>query len=120
MKRTPLQDTLSITKALSDRQRVRILMLLTGGERCVCQIVEVVKLAASTISKHLSILTAAGLLECRKDGRWAYYRLADATPALAWLQKSLHQDPAIRADQAILHKIIKQTPESLCRQQRPS
>ena len=120
MNRSPLHDVLSVTKALSDAQRVRIVMLLVHGELCVCQIVGVLKLATSTISKHLSILAAAGLVESRKDGRWAYYRLAKGIPNLRWLQGTLENDPAIRADAAALTKIKKQDMEVLCRQQRPA
>ena len=70
-----MRSTLRITKALSDIQRLRILMILRAGELCVCQIIAVVGLAPSTVSKHLSILSAADLVDSRKDGRWAYYRL---------------------------------------------
>ena len=102
MNREAMRETLRVTKALSDLQRVRILMLLRGGELCVCQIVEVLALAPSTISKHLSLLSAAGLVDWRKSrkrsvggkengtrrrgaGRWTRRRkfcsCARATPA---------------------------------------
>lgn len=71
-----MTSTVRVTKALGDVQRLRILSLLERGELCVCQIIEVLGLAPSTVSKHLSLLSAAGLLEMRKEGRWAYYRLA--------------------------------------------
>jgi len=118
MKRPPLHDTLAITKALSDRQRVRILMLLAGGELCVCQVVEVMDLAASTVSKHLSLLTAAGLAEGRKEGRWAYYRTSTREPILRWLRQSLKADPQIERDQTKLKIVKKKNMEDLCRQQR--
>ena len=120
MKRTPLHETVAITKALADRQRIRILMLLTGGELCVCQIVEVMALAASTVSKHLSLLAAAGLAEGRKEGRWAYYQASPKEPIIAWLLKSLPADPQIKQDQARLKSFKKTNPEDLCRQQRAS
>ena len=69
-------ETLNITKALSDENRIRALMMLTGGELCVCQIIEMLGLAPSTVSKHMSILRQAGLVETRKEGRWIYYRLS--------------------------------------------
>ena len=65
-----------ITKALSDENRVRTLLALGGRELCVCQIVELLGLAPSTVSKHMSILANARLVESRQDGRWRYYRLA--------------------------------------------
>ena len=116
--------TLRITKALADIQRVRILMMLGSGELCVCQIVEVLALAPSTVSKHLSILHNAGLVDARKDGRWAWYRLPDGDaaasiqPVLAWLAESLEDDAAIRADRKALRAAVSCTPESLSRRQR--
>ena len=118
MRRTPLHETLAITKALSDRQRVRILMLLTRGELCVCQIVEVMGLAASTVSKHLSLLSAAGLADGRKEGRWAYYRTSTKEPILRWLVQALRTDPQIQLDQNKLNLVKKKNMEDLCRQQR--
>ena len=68
---------MAITKALADEQRVRVLLALERGELCVCQIVELMGLATSTISKHMSILKQARLVDSRKQGRWIYYRRAD-------------------------------------------
>lgn len=120
MKHTPLRDVLAVTKALSDAQRVRILMLLRDGELCVCQIVAVLRLATSTVSKHLSILATAGLVEVRKDGRWSYYQLAAGDRPFRWMHNDLEKDEQIRADRAALGKIKKQSLEVLCRQQRPN
>jgi len=95
---------LAITKALSDETRVRALMALADGEACVCQIIEILRLSPSTVSKHMSILQQAGLVERRKDGRWHYYCLAgrDAPPlvrqALRWTLKALEQEKIIVAD----------------------
>jgi len=122
-----LRGTLRITKALADAQRLRILMLLRGGELCVCQIVEVLRLAPSTVSRHLSLLSAADLVVSRKDGRWAYYRLPDADEAGAahaahaaqqWLENTLGHDKSITADIAKLRIAAASDPEALCRQQR--
>ena len=71
-----MRQFMAMTKALADEKRVRVLLALQGGELCVCQITELFGLAASTISKHLSILYQAGLVNSRKDGRWIYYSLA--------------------------------------------
>ena len=69
-------DFMAVTKALADENRVRMLLALQKQELCVCQIIELVKLAPSTVSKHMSILRAARLVDARKDGRWMFYRLA--------------------------------------------
>lgn len=70
-----MENFLSVTKALSDKHRVRALLALRYGELCVCQITEFLKLAPSTVSKHMSILKQAGLVISRKQERWVYYRL---------------------------------------------
>src|ERR1039457_5801277 len=70
-----MREFMNITKALADENRVRALLALRKGELCVCQITELFGLAASTVSKHLSILYQAALVESRKEGRWMYYRL---------------------------------------------
>ena len=57
---------MEVTKALADETRVRMLLALQGGELRVCQITELFKLAPSTISKHLSILYQAQLVDSRK------------------------------------------------------
>src|SRR5436190_10601898 len=96
-----MRELMSITKALSDPNRVRILLALRRGELCVCQITELFGLATSTVSKHLSILSHAGLIRSRKAERWVYYRLPDKSApvavreALDWVHKSL-----ARADEA--------------------
>ncbi len=124
MMRGDLRGALRVTKALADAQRIRILMMLERGEFCVCQIVEVLGLAPSTVSKHLSILAAADLVVSRKDGRWAYYRRPDSDPSagprapLDWLNRTLQDDPQIRADRKKLAAVVARRPEELCRKQR--
>lgn len=77
-KQMTIEEFTGITKALSDQHRVRAFMALLRGELCACQIIELLSLAPSTVSKHMSILVTAGLVESRKDSRWVYYRLADS------------------------------------------
>jgi len=119
-----IRSTLQVTKALSDLQRLRILMMLQPGELCVCQIVEVLALAPSTVSKHLSILSVAGLVDSRKDGRWAYYRLPDGAdgefvrPVLKWLGEALKGDESLARDAKNLKRITACPPENICRRQR--
>lgn len=70
-----MKHVLSTTKALSDRTRLRILCALDGGELCVTQLVDLLEVAASTVSAHCRVLEQAGLVESRKDGRWVFYHL---------------------------------------------
>jgi DNA-binding transcriptional ArsR family regulator len=117
-----MNEFMAITKALSDPSRVRILLSLRRGELCVCQITELLDLATSTISKHLSILNQAGLILSRKTERWVYYRWPDASSApvvvreaLDWVAKSLAKTDEATADAARLKKILKIDPVELCR-----
>ena len=99
-----MRPFLEITKALSDETRVRALLALRDGEFCLCHLVGLLELAPSTISKHLDILGQAGLVQRRKRGRWAYFRLAgrDAPPAvrqaLRWALDALTDDAALARD----------------------
>jgi ArsR family transcriptional regulator, arsenate/arsenite/antimonite-responsive transcriptional repressor len=114
-----MKDFLATTKALSDPSRVRALMALTGGELCVCQLIELLALAPSTVSKHMAILHQAGLVVTRKEGRWVYYRLPGSPdPAvratLTWAKGSLKKDPRVVADAKRIGKVRKMNKEALC------
>jgi ArsR family transcriptional regulator len=70
-----MRETLAVMKALADENRLRIVAALEGRELCLCQVVQLLGLATSTVSRHMSILQQARLVESRKDGRWTYFRL---------------------------------------------
>ena len=114
---------MAITKALSDPNRVRILLALRSGELCVCQITALFGFAPSTISKHLSILHDAGLILSRKSERWVYYRLPDKTAATAvrealdWVHKSLAKTAEAGDDAKKLKQILKLNPTLICQRQ---
>ena len=118
-----MREFMRITKALADENRVRVVLALKAGELCVCQISEMFGLAASTISKHLSILYDAGLIESRKEERWVYYRLPgkEATPAVReaidWVQKSLGGTLQAVEDHKKLKQILKEDPTTICQRQ---
>jgi len=117
-----MREVLAITNALADESRVRALMALTGGQLCVCQIVELLQLAPSTVSKHLYILRQGGLVESQKKGRWIFYSLpSEPDPAarrsIEWLQESLKKDSRVIEDAKRLKVILKEDPEEICRRQ---
>ena len=124
MNEEPMRMALRVTKALADVQRARILMMLRAGELCVCQIAEVLGLAMSTVSKHLSILDGAGLVESRKDGRWMFYRLPEGKagefvrPVLEWLGGALQKDEQVRRDAKQVQRVVACDPERLCQRIR--
>ena len=62
-------------KALSDPHRLRILDRLRGGERCVCELTDVLDAGQSLLSFHLKVLKDAELVADRREGRWMHYRL---------------------------------------------
>lgn len=97
---------LAITKALADESRVRIVMALAKGELCLCQLIAMLGLAPSTVSKHMAVLMQAGLTKCRKAGRWHYYRLADAAQeerrpiweTIKWVQAMVQDSVVVEED----------------------
>jgi DNA-binding transcriptional ArsR family regulator len=118
-----MRDLMVVTKALADESRVRILLALQPGEICVCQIVELLQLAPSTVSKHMSILKQARLVESRKEGRWMFYRLADedapaeAKEMAALVFRLTASDARRREDAKRLKQILKMDRDELCRKQ---
>jgi DNA-binding transcriptional ArsR family regulator len=114
-------EFMNITKALADENRVRILLALNGrDELCVCQLIDMLQLAPSTVSKHLFILRNARLVRGRKQGRWMYYRLNTngSSPAVAgaleWVTRSVADDPLIQQDDARLREILTEPTELKC------
>jgi ArsR family transcriptional regulator len=90
-------------RAFSDRTRLRILHLLLDGELCVCDIVTVIRVPQPTASRHLAYLVRAGLIQKRKQGLWAYYKLAPATSSLhrslvKCLKECFHDVPGLLSD----------------------
>jgi ArsR family transcriptional regulator len=64
-------------KALSDPQRLALLSILQGGERSVSELADATKRPQPNVSQHLASLAAAGLVEARREGNRAFYRIAD-------------------------------------------
>jgi DNA-binding transcriptional ArsR family regulator len=80
-------------KALGDQVRLRLLSLIAshpGGEACVCEISATFDVSQPTISHHLKLLRAAGLLDCERRGTWVYYWVIPS--ALQQLSSVLHVD----------------------------
>lgn len=120
------RDTLAALKALGDENRLRALLACSEQELCVCQITELLQLAPSTVSKHMSILRQADLVESRKEGRWIYYRISpEFAPAsvqalLRELRTELSGDSKWQRDKQALAEILATDPEELCRRQSRS
>lgn len=82
-------------QALADETRLRIirLMVTTGEEACLCELVDSLMEPAYKLSRHLKILRQAGLLSSHKDGRWVYHRLVSKLPYLETLHATVRALP---------------------------
>lgn len=105
-----MQEAAALFKALSEEVRLRILALLAGGELCVCDLIAVLALPQSTISRHLASLRHAGLVAGRRQGVWMYYRLAEGRSEqdlVSSLRSYLAELPAARDDREALAFYLK-------------
>lgn len=119
-----LYDLVTVIKAIADKNRVRLLFALKRQKLCVCQLTEMLGLAPSTVSKHISLLKSARLVESQKQGRWVYYSLSEkrispiAKEAVNWLFHFAADTEEIEKDQRSLNKILKSDPGILCRMKK--
>ena len=95
-----LKNKIIIFKALSDPNRLRILKMLQVKDLCVCEITDILGLAPSTVSKHLSILREAGFIKEDKQGKWMNYML-NAKP----------KDPTLASVVSMMHLWFEDTDE---------
>lgn len=89
-----MTETVEIFKVLGDETRLRLvnLFLQTDEDLCVCEMVDALELPQYQISKHLTILKNAGLLQASREGTWVYYRLdREESPLLRDLFKVLRR-----------------------------
>lgn len=75
-----MSDTLRHLKALADETRLRLALVLQRYELSVNELVSLLGMGQSRVSRHLKILTEAGLLRARRDGLWVFYSAAEAGP----------------------------------------
>jgi len=112
-----LDKQAEIFKALSDKSRLRILKMLQKKSLCVCEITEILRLATSTVSNHLSILKEAGLIIDEKDKKWINYMINPnpENPEVASILVSLHllleDDLMVKKDREFIKTVDR---EVLC------
>jgi len=117
------RDALAALRALSDENRLRALMAVSDRELCVCQIIELLQLSPSTVSKHMSILRDADLVASRKEGRWIHYRLSleyaapEVKALVETLREQLRESGRARQDKEMLREILAMDPSVLSRRQ---
>lgn len=71
------QKTSNLMKAFCDENRVRILLLLSTGEKSACRLLEGIDIAQSTMSHHMKILCDSGIVTGRKEGKWMHYSISE-------------------------------------------
>jgi ArsR family transcriptional regulator len=107
-----------IFKALADPIRLRIVLLLKSeGELCVCDLMAVLDLPQSTVSRHLAYLKRSGWIDGRRQGAWMYYRIRIESctlcvDLLSVLQQHAADCPAARSDRSSLAAFLKNKPNA--------
>lgn len=119
---TSMDKTVAIIKAVSDKNRLRILNALSvHHELCACQITELLGVSGATVSKHLARMVKAGVLINRKQGRWIYFRLnrmAERAPLFEWITSQTKRSLTAQTDLQALSNILQFPCEELCLRQR--
>ena len=113
----PLPRIVQMHKAIGHPARLRLLTMLRDGPLCVCQLTVVLKLAASTVSEHLSELRKAGVVSEKKTGRWVAYSLSPDATAQAILNAvwpEIESDPEARADAIVVSALRRVPVDELC------
>ncbi len=96
-------------KALADSTRLRITVLLSNGELCVCDLTEVLKLPQPTISRHMAKLKSAGIVSDRRAGKWIHYKLSDdqfVAETTGPIAKNLNSTEPYVTDRALLESYL--------------
>ena len=102
-----------VFKALSDETRIRLLKLLQQRELCVCELMQVLNMTQSRVSRNLGILKDAGLVKDRRDGLWVHYSLNEksfnryAVPLLELLRDWANDDEVILKDLEGLSEAVR-------------
>lgn len=78
-----------VFKAFCDENRIRILRMLTSGEKCACKLLEELNVTQPTLSHHMKILCDSGVVLGRKEGKWMYYSISEEGGRLAveWIKE---------------------------------
>ena len=71
------RKTALIFKAFCDENRIRILKMLTSGEKCACKMLEELNVTQPTLSHHMKILCDSGVVIGRKEGKWMHYSISE-------------------------------------------
>lgn len=94
------RKTALIFKAFCDENRIHILNLLCGGEKCACKLLEEMSISQPTLSHHMKILCDSGIVVGRKEGKWMHYRISseDVQTAQAYLTRLTAVNPTCESE----------------------
>ncbi|MCI6652522.1 MAG: metalloregulator ArsR/SmtB family transcription factor [Ruminococcus sp.] len=70
------KKTATIFKAFCDENRIKILDMLSTGEKCACRLLEEIDVTQPTLSHHMKILCDSGIVVGRKEGKWTHYSIS--------------------------------------------
>jgi ArsR family transcriptional regulator len=102
-------EIIKYCKALSDETRVRLVNVLLEYELNVGEIVQVMEMGQSRISRHLKILSESGLVGVRREGLWAFYRVSEEGPGRGFLngvRDLMSGEPELKRDRNRAEKVI--------------
>jgi ArsR family transcriptional regulator len=111
--RRAMKKIANIFKALSDDTRLRVIKLLQERELCVCELMQVLEMSQPRISRHLSVLKNAGLVNDRREGKWIHYSLRQETQGkeikilLDSMVVMANDDAVVKGDKKNLKKAIR-------------
>ncbi|MGE4319308.1 MAG: ArsR/SmtB family transcription factor [Deferribacterales bacterium] len=106
-----IDNTVEMIKAIADKNRLRIMLMLSERPLCVCEIDSVLGIALSTISSHLKQMRSAGVIESEKEGRWVvYHPTADplVRSIISDIKKQLSDDAEVKSDMAKIKTLCRE------------
>ncbi len=105
-----MQNTVLSFKALGDENRFRIVMMLRVRPLCVCEMLEVLDIAGSTLSTHLKILVNAGIIGHKKDGRWVEYFLKESVDEnlFRYIERTMEDNSVLDRDRRKVLSITRE------------
>ena len=112
-----MRELVKVFKAVADKNRIRILKMLQHKKMCVCELSAVLGITRPSVSRHLSLMKEAGLVEDERNSPWIDYRLCEekinhyAPIIQSYLKDWINDDPKIKED---IKKIKTLNREELC------
>ena len=113
-----MRELVKVFKALGDRNRLRILKMLQHKKMCVCELSAALGITRPSVSKHLSLMKDAGLVQDERNGQWIDYclceeKINDYAPVIqSHLKKWINDDPKVKEDIKTIKELNR---EELCK-----